>query len=181
MKGTVLSRRYAEALADVAEQEGLLERARRELNALAEAFHASAEFRVFARAAHMSRAEKQQAAGRLARRLGLCPPVRRLLSYLVEKKRLPILVDLAASYAGEADRRLGMADAVLTTAAPLTDGQRERIVGRLESITGKQMRLAEQRDESLIAGFQVHLDGWFYDGSLRGQLNRIRETIAHGG
>jgi F-type H+-transporting ATPase subunit delta len=181
MKGTVLSRRYAEALADVAEEEDLLDLARRELNPLAEAFRTSPEFRVFARAAHLSRAEKQEAAQKLAERLGLCPPVRRLLSFLVQKKRLPILIDLAASYAEEADRRLGRADALLTTAAPLTEEQRRRIVGRLESVTGKQIRLAEQQDESIIAGFQVHLDGLFYDGSLRGQLNRIRETIAHGG
>lgn len=181
MKGTVLSRRYAEALADVGEEEGLLERVRQELNSVAEAFRTSPEFRVFARAANLSRAEKQQVARNLAERLGLCPPVRRLLIYLVEKKRLPILVDLAASYAEEADRRLGMADALLTTAAPLTEKQRQRIVGRLETITGKQIRLAEQQDESIIAGFQVHLDGLFFDGSLRGQLNQIRETIAHGG
>ncbi|MHC4479425.1 MAG: ATP synthase F1 subunit delta [Planctomycetota bacterium] len=180
MKGDVLSRRYAEALADVAEREGLLRRCATELEALAGGLSESAAFRALVQTAGKSRREKRQMFRRVSDSLNVCGPTRRLLAYLVEKKRTGLLPLLAESFAREADRRLGVRRATLASAAPLSEQARERIVARLEAICGARVEVDETVDESLIAGFQVRLDGRFFDGSLRGRLERFRERIAHG-
>ena len=54
------------------------------------------------------------------------------------------------------------------------------IAARLEEKTGAKVMITERIDESLIAGFQARVGGAFYDGSLRGRLERIKETITHG-
>ncbi len=181
MRLMVLSRRYAEALADVAERSGQLEKVRAELNALAETFAASDHLRTFARTARQSRSAKKSIFRALSEKLRLSGPTSRLLQYLVQKRRTGILEQLAESYADEADRRLGIATAHVTSAVPLSDAHRARIQAGLQDITGKTVRMFESIDESLIGGFQARLDGLFFDGSLQGQLQRIRETIAHGG
>jgi F-type H+-transporting ATPase subunit delta len=181
MKREILSRRYAEALADVAEQAGELTRVRDELTGLADAVADSRAFYVAVRSPRKQREEKRQFFADLCERLGYSDYTRRLLLLLVEKRRAELLPDLARAFARVADRRTGVASAQITSAEPLTDEQRDRIRKRIESIIDRQIRIEERVDEDLIAGFQVRLDGKFYDGSLRARLQRIKERIAHAG
>jgi F-type H+-transporting ATPase subunit delta len=165
----------------VAERSGKLEVVRDELNALAECFEAVPEFRTFAVAGRKSRQDKKETLGRMSEEMGLSELTTRLLLYLVQKRRMAILPSLAESLSAEVDRRLGIARGRVTSATPLSDQQRQDLVRKLQRITGKTIDLTEETDGSLIAGFQVRLDGTFFDGSLEGQLERIAERIAHGG
>jgi F-type H+-transporting ATPase subunit delta len=178
MAGTVLSRRYARALAEVAAEQGILERVRSELDALRDGF-AHGRFEVRFAGLNMSREEKLGVCRELAVQLGLSRPTGRLLELLVDKRRLVILDDLAASYTQEADRRLGIRRAEVRTAQPLGDQEREQLASRLSALTGARVALRERLDASLIAGFQVRIENTFFDGSLRGRLDRFKETITH--
>jgi len=181
MKADLLSNRYAEALADVVERTGELPRARQELLALADALSQERSFGVMIAGPTHSRRQKQAFFRALAQELGLSTPTRRLLEYLVKKRRTGLLPQIADSFARVADQRMGIVTARLKSAQPLSPEQQTRITHKLQSITGKRIRLEQQLDESLIAGFQVVLDGKFFDGSLRAQLHSIREKIAHAG
>jgi F-type H+-transporting ATPase subunit delta len=178
MTGTALSRRYARALAEVAEEQGILERVRGELESLRDGF-AHGRFEVRFAGLNMSRDEKLGVCRDLAHQLGLSEPMGRLLQLLVDKRRMVILEDLTASYSQEADRRLGIRRAEVKTARPLDAGEREKLEARLSELTGAQVALSEKLDGSLIAGFQVRIENTFFDGSLRGRLDRIKETITH--
>ncbi|MFW6189383.1 MAG: ATP synthase F1 subunit delta [Planctomycetota bacterium] len=179
MRHETLSRRYAAALADVAEEEGELARVRDELLELAQAMASERGFIVLVKTPTKNREEKKDFFRRLSERLDLCPCTRRVLELLVEKARGGILPDLARTFAHIADRRLGVVRAEVTSAAPLTEEQRARIKNRLEDIVRKEVHIEERVDEGLIAGFQVRLDGKFFDGSLRARIKRIRERMAH--
>jgi F-type H+-transporting ATPase subunit delta len=177
----VLSRRYARALAEAAAQQGCLARVNGELEALAAGAAQTEEFRLFAGDAARSRTEKRDALQRLGDRLGLGELTCRLLAYLTEKRRLLLLAQVASALSKETDERQGVCRAHVTSARPLDPDHRSLIVTQLARITGRQVSLTEDVDESLIAGFQVSLDGRFFDGSLQGQLHSLREAIAHGG
>lgn len=180
MKGSVLSRRYAVALADVAEKEDCLDQVRDELKALAAALHSDRLFTVFANTQGYGSEGKRKTFRTLAEKLNLSGATTRLLDYLVVKKRTSLLPKLAQSFSAEADKRLGISEARLASAHKLTDEQRGAIVRKLEHITSNTIRVHEEIDESLIAGFQVHMDGRFYDGSLRGRLESLKERMIHG-
>jgi F-type H+-transporting ATPase subunit delta len=180
MKGNMLSRRYATALADVVQESSELERVRDELAALAAALQQSRPFQVVVRTAGKGRSGKKALFGNLCKRLNLSAHTARLLDYLVDKKRTAVLPELAESFARESDQRLCICQAHLTTAFPLTEQQRQQITQGLEKAMQARIELRERIDPSLIAGFHVTLDGKSFDGSLRGRLERIRETMAHG-
>jgi F-type H+-transporting ATPase subunit delta len=151
----------------------------RELAQLARAVEEQAVFRSLVATPLKSREEKKEAFDRVAEAMDLCAQTRRLLRYLADRKRTAILPALAESFSREVDRRLGVRRARLVSAAPLTEEQKRMIVDRLKQITGARVEVEQQVDDSLIAGFQVRLDGKFYDGSLRGRLRKLKERIAH--
>jgi F-type H+-transporting ATPase subunit delta len=168
------------ALADVAEKEGCIDAVREELQAMAGALAGDRIFSIVVNTHKHGAEGKRRLFRQMAEKLNFSRPTQRLLDYLVTKNRTDIIPALAASFASEADDRLGISEAVLTSARPLGEARKADIVARLEKITGNKIRLREETDESLIAGFQVRLDGRFYDGSLRGRLNRLKERMIHG-
>lgn len=85
--------------------------------------------------------------------------------------RLPALVRAVQA------ERSGKRHAVVTTAIPLAAHDLRRISAALERIAETQVTLEERTDPSLIAGFSISLGDWSYDSSLKGTLNRLRQSI----
>ena len=54
----------------------------------------------------------------------------------------------------------------------------ERIDFFYEKLTGKKVRAKYSRDASILGGAVVRVESTIYDGSVLGQLQRIREQIA---
>jgi len=47
----------------------------------------------------------------------------------------------------------------------------------MEEVTGKSVEMNVERDQSLIGGIVVKVGDTLYDGSIRAQLNTIRELL----
>ena len=54
-------------------------------------------------------------------------------------------------------------------------------VTRLQKVTGKKLRAQYARDESILGGAIVKVGSTIYDGSVLGQLNKIREHLVQSG
>jgi F-type H+-transporting ATPase subunit delta len=77
-----------------------------------------------------------------------------------------------------------MMDAVLKkqrvqvrTAFPLSTELLEHLKKGLEELTGKQVDLTVDHDASLLAGIVVRVGDTLYDGSIKTQLNNIRNLL----
>ena len=75
----------------------------------------------------------------------------------------------------QADHRIS--EASVTTARPLTDGQRRQLIEKLRRMTGRQIQLKEMTDPSVLGGVLLELDGRRYDNTIRHRLSDIRQTI----
>ena len=73
------------------------------------------------------------------------------------------------------DAQQNVRDVQITTAGPLEDDQREGIRARLSKMTGKEVRLLEKVEPSLLGGLIVQIEDRQFDGSLRTKLVRARE------
>jgi F-type H+-transporting ATPase subunit delta len=80
----------------------------------------------------------------------------------------------------ELDARLGFAEAQITSARDLSDAERRALEGQVEKLTGKKVRAKYSRDSAILGGAIVRVGSTIYDGSVLGQLQRIREQIAGG-
>jgi F-type H+-transporting ATPase subunit delta len=120
---------------------------------------------------------KEQAFGEIARSLGLGPTVTRLLLLLVRNFRLGQVPSILEAYEALLDRRRGVVRALVTSAEPLEAAQRAELERTLHRLLGSEVRLDLAVDPALLGGFVVRVGSVRYDGSLDGQLRRMREQL----
>ena len=101
------------------------------------------------------------------------------LRLIAEKGRageLPEIVDELDTLVAAEHRIL---DVELTTATELTDEEFGRILGRIESASGRKVQASRKVDPDLIGGIVLQAGSMRLDASVRGRLQRLRHDLAH--
>jgi len=109
---------------------------------------------------------------------GIDKPVRNLIAVLIDHRRLPFLPRIVEQLEKELDARMGFAEAQISSARELGDGEKRALESQIEKVTGKKVRARYGLDGSLLGGAVVRVGSTIYDGSGRGQLERIKEAIS---
>jgi F-type H+-transporting ATPase subunit delta len=125
-------------------------------------------------------ADRRAIAVELAGRAGVGKLVRDFAGLLAERGRIDHLPEIVAAYRELVDEDLGQARASVRTAVALTETQRKELGGRLERTLGKRVLIEEHVDPTLLGGFVAQVGSFILDGSLDGQLARMRERLARG-
>jgi F-type H+-transporting ATPase subunit delta len=99
------------------------------------------------------------------------------LYLLVDEGREDELSGIAADYRERALDALGMVEAVVTTAFPMTNDEKEEVVATFTKIVGKKLVIEERVDSDLLGGVIVQVGDRLYDGSLRTKLRRFQERL----
>jgi F-type H+-transporting ATPase subunit delta len=104
--------------------------------------------------------------------------VRNFVAVLIDHRRIALLEEVVQDSEKELNRRLGFAEAHITSARELTSAERRALESQVEKLTGSKIRARYGRDESILGGAIVQVGSTIYDGSVKGQLERIREELA---
>lgn len=105
------------------------------------------------------------------------------LSYLwllVNKRREEAALQTEEEYVLLANDARGIVEAEATIAKPLDEAEQEQLASKLSSITGKQIRLECKIDPTVIGGVLVRIGDRVIDGSVKGQLEALREALLEG-
>jgi F-type H+-transporting ATPase subunit delta len=105
-------------------------------------------------------------------------PVRNLIAVLIDHRRLNFLPRIVEQFEKELDRRMGLADAQISSARELGDAEKHTLEVEIAKLTGKRVRAQYGLDASLLGGAVVRIGSTIYDGSVKGQLERIKEAIS---
>jgi F-type H+-transporting ATPase subunit delta len=108
------------------------------------------------------------------------PLLRNFLLLLVHKDRLPQLDAISTHYARMASDELHRVVAQVTTAVAMDAQQRQVVTQRIAAATQKDVQLEAQVDPSIIGGLVVRVNNVILDGSVRGQLARMRKALIGG-
>jgi F-type H+-transporting ATPase subunit delta len=103
--------------------------------------------------------------------------VANFLEIIVDRNRLKLLEETIEAYQKLLDDRMGIVRAFVTTARPLDAALRGELAARLESVTGKQIRMEVAVDPSLIGGAVARVGSTIYDGSVRQQLQSFKNRL----
>jgi F-type H+-transporting ATPase subunit delta len=181
VKSQGVARSYAKALHDLARERGQAERTGAELDEAADLVRSEAALAHFFARPGVSAAAKQGAAAEIAQRLGVGTLVRDFLALVARQGRASILPEIGDAYRELLDADLNRARAHVRTAVPLTDAERAALASRLgQALGGKQVALEEVVDQNLLGGFVAEIGSVIADGSLDGQLARLRDRLARG-
>ena len=91
--------------------------------------------------------------------------------------RLPLLQQIIDEYQRLLDDRLGIVRAQVRAAKALDAAQQQELAGKLEKLTGKQVRMEVAIDPSLIGGVVAQVGSTIYDGSVRQQLQAFKTRL----
>lgn len=101
-----------------------------------------------------------------------------LIDVLVSNKRVDLLDNVAEQYAILFDLSQGKEKAVVTTAIPLTDDLKEKVLAKVKDLTGNQVTIENKIDESIIGGFILRVGDLQYNASIANQLNSLKRTFS---
>lgn len=113
----------------------------------------------------------------IAQRLGMSRQARNFIAVLTDHRRLPLFADIRKQVEQELNDRLGFADAEVSSARDLSDAEKKLLEREITKLTGKRVRARYEQDVSLLGGAVVKVGSTIYDGSVKGQLQRIREQL----
>lgn len=125
-------------------------------------------------------ARKRAVVGRLAESLPLTGLIRRFLFVLIDHRRVELLGDVRKAFQDVIDERLGLVRADVVSARVLGPEDRERIRITLGRLTGLQARADFRVERELIGGVLARIGSTVYDGSIRGQLQELKQRLAGG-
>jgi len=120
---------------------------------------------------------KQAAIEALARKAKLSEAMRNFMMLLVVNRRLGALASIRQSFEEIKDERGGLVQAETATAVPLSAAELKRLREALEAITGRKVRIVHRVDPALLGGARTRIGSRVYDGTLRRQLEVLRERL----
>ena len=101
------------------------------------------------------------------------------MKLLVEKERIDCLPDSVKHFHKRYMDDLGIVEAFVTSAVPLTENDQEALRQKLERMSKKKVALIATVDAALIGGVRVEMDGRRYDNTIQNKLGRLRQRMTH--
>ena len=174
---SAVAERYAAALADVAIAHKSGEAVRKDLASFIAAYSESADLRNALETPSIEQDLKIKIVQSVAAKMGLNEAVRNFVILIVSHQRTHLFREINEAFGTELNRRLGIEEAEVTTARELSDAEKKELLGVIERRTGKKIEAKFVADQSVLGGTVVRVGSTVYDGSVREQLNRMRERL----
>jgi len=178
---SVVASRYARAVVDVVtapdsavDPTAVLE----QLRGVEALIAGSADLRNALLSPAVSPSRKRAVMAKLTAELNIARPVRNFLYVIIDHRRVVNFSSIVEAFEALLDERLGYVRADVASAQPLPDGQRQRLEAEISRVAGRKAKLKFTVDPALVAGVVARIGSTVYDGSVRGQLDKLRVMLA---
>jgi len=173
----MVARRYASALADVALERGEAHEVQAELQAWADLLESNPNLQEVFRNPTIALDKKRALLNKLIERTKPRPTTTNFLKVLLQNQRVTEIAEINRRFTEILDQRAGMIAAVVTTARPVPASSQDSLRATLTELTQKKVRVDFEQDPELIGGLVTRIGSTVYDGSVRNQLQLIKEKM----
>lgn len=171
--------RYARAFAEVVLEQKLDPgKTVEQVRSLVELFGSSPDLQAVWENPAVPAEQKHGLLDAIAKRTGVSRQVRNLMAVLIDRGRIPALPQIARQFEEELNRALGFVEAEISSARDLGDEEKRSLEAQIARVTGQRVRAHYLRDAGLLGGAVVKVGSTIYDGSVRGQLRRLKEALS---
>lgn len=173
--------RYAQAFADVALDLKLDTAALdRQLADFLATWDGSAELCTFLENPAIPAVQKVGILDKLNAKLGMQKELRNLIAVLIDNNRIGYVKEVAADWRRILQEQQGIRPAEIVTARELGTDERNALVAEVAKLAGAKIDASFKLDQSILGGTVVRIGSTVYDGSVRGRLDRLKETLVSG-
>lgn len=167
---------YAQALYDLAKDEGLSEEILAELRILSDAFAKEPDFVRLLATPSLAKEERlnildSSFAGKVQ------PYVLSFMKILTEKGYMRHFADCCAAYKEQYNEDHHILTVKAVTAVPIRSEQADRLAAKLKAITGKEIELSNVVDPSCLGGVRLDYDGKRVDDTLQHRLAAVHSML----
>ena len=124
-----------------------------------------------------AREDKVAGLTRIARQAGLPELLTGFLGTMAQNGRASEIVAAERAFDALYARARGVRRAVVTTAVPMRDDQRDRLEGIIARSVGSDVEISEEVDKDLIGGIQLQIGSTLVDASLKAKLDRMNTAM----
>jgi len=173
--------RYARAFLDVVTSANLDPAAvERQFADFLATWDGSAELQAFFTNPSVAAQQKVAILDKLNAKMGLPRELRNLLAVLIDNNRIGQVHEVAADFRVALQQRMGIQQAEIVTARELSPEQRAALVDEVGKLAGTRIEPSFKLDQSILGGTVVRIGSTVYDGSVRGRLQRLKESLIAG-
>ena len=172
-----LPRRYARALIQLAQESQEVELIGDSLVALTKVFRQSPDLLSTLSNDLIDFNQRLAAMEEIATHQKFSPTLKNFLCLLVKKERVHLLSEITREYQALEDESLGIVRIVVETPSQPEAALLERVGSMVGRQLNKKVIPEGREDASMIGGMILKVDGRLYDGSVRRELERIKETL----
>ncbi|HTU34769.1 MAG TPA: ATP synthase F1 subunit delta [Candidatus Acidoferrum sp.] len=170
---------YSRAFADIVIEQRLdADRCIAELRAIAGLLRQSVALRRVWENPAVPEDQKHKLLDVIAKRDEISKLVRNLVAVVISHRRTQFLDAITNQLERELDLRRGFADAQISSARALNEAERQEFEKQVAKLTGKKVRARYSENAALLGGAVVRIGSTIYDGSVKGQLERIKQAIS---
>ncbi len=175
-----LSRRYASALADVVQKTGETEAVKSELKQWVEMMVSSNELREAFSSPAIAHLSKEAVLEKLIAKTSPSKTTANFLRVLLKNGRISVVAAFSEKFEAVLEERAGIITAKITSARELGEGEKSGLKSSIEKMTGMKVKLEFDTDEDLIGGVVTRIGSTVYDGSVKTQLENLKQQLVNG-
>lgn len=172
-----LARRYARALIAIAEESKATAEAGKELYGFSDLMASDRNLYEALISPMLNKDDKDKIIAEVCARLGMSELITNFLRYLNDKGRMEYIGRISRAYQEMEDEAGSRIRAEVTSAAALTEEQSQKVRETLSKLSGRDVIMKVEEEPGLIGGLVVRIGGLLLDGSIRNQLDLIRERM----
>jgi F-type H+-transporting ATPase subunit delta len=106
--------------------------------------------------------------------------IRNFLNLLLDKSRMSAVGEISSFYEQLTDEVSNIIQAEVIVPRSLVGGVQTRLGRALEQMTNKKVRMNVRQDKSIVGGIIVKIGDLVVDGSVKTQLQGIKESLKRG-
>lgn len=180
MNESIVGKRYAKALLNLAGNDEQIEKIGAEIQEIANLYQDDIAFQALLHQPKLSQTKKISFIDDITKTMKCERLVNKFCRFLVSKKRFEFIPDISKAFNTLVNKKLGKATANVTVAHKLTKNEEENLQKQLSDYLGKKITLKVEVDASVLGGAITSIESIVIDGSIKNKLNLIHQTISKG-
>lgn len=180
MSNARISRRYARALFTLGQQDGSYLEYGREIGEFVKHYQENNDFRYIISSPLFNMDDRKKVLNMVLDKAGFSSMTRNFFNVLLDKNRIGSIESISDYYSRLADEASDIVRAQIITAMPLERESLDRVVSAFEGLLSKSVRAEVMEDPDIIGGVIVRIGDTFWDGSIRAQIEGLRESFRRG-
>lgn len=177
MSVETIARRYATALADVVLKSGETETVKGELKSWEDLIDSNENLQTVFGNPSIAHLNKENILDGLLTKTRPSKTTANFLRVLLKNSRLTELGHINTRFVAVLEERGGNVVAKVTSAREISESEKAELKANLEKLTGKQVKPNFDIDSGIIGGVVTQIGSTVYDGSVRTQLENLKEEM----